>query len=190
MLMRLIVVLLASNNNNPDNKDNTKKKCEAWMRDNMENLIALRSKRGVSILHAAIDAYVFGYPRLPIVRLLVEVGKMDVNVRDISDQTPLHLLSDKVLHRRKSQPTEEETSMAEILINHGAHMDSKDVHGREASNVFSQKFPQWSFNFSLKCLAARAMVKYGVKYEKLPGQLTAFIEEHKARLKQCKTQSK
>ena len=59
-------------------------------------------------------------------------------------------------------------------------MDSLDNTGNEASHAFSRLFPKWSFNFNLKCLAARAIIKHGVQYENIaPKTQLAFIESHK-----------
>ena len=111
-------------------------------------------------------------------RQLVEHGKIDMNVETNNKSTPLHLLLKYA--SRHDQPTEKMIKVAELLIDNGAHRDSVDITGKEASHAFSKKFPQWSFNFNLKCFAARAVLKYRVKYEGVaPKKLIPFIPSHK-----------
>ena len=60
-------------------------------------------------------------------------------------------------------------------------MDMRDIDGNEASGFLSRKFPQWRLSSSLKCLAAKALLRSGYKYKKarLPARLVNFIETHK-----------
>ena len=165
ILPKLIVFLLVSNK---------KRECEVWLREHMSELESLKYDENESILHKVLNMR----PVLPIeptVRFFVEQGKMDVNVENIRRQTPLHLISARVY--RLSYLTKEDLRMAEIMKDNGAHMDAVDVNGSEASS-FLKRFPQWSFNVSLKCLAARAVLKHGISYEKC-ADLIPFIESHK-----------
>ena len=133
-----------------------------------------------SILHLILRMKVGRFSREPIMRLLIEGCKMDVNVENICRETPLHWLSSDVSLLPRRQPTEEMMNIAELLIDNGAHMDSVDICGKEASSTLSQKFPKWSFNVNLKCLAARAILKHGVKYKKVVADTEVdFIESHK-----------
>ena len=178
LLLELIVVLLTSNK---------KHECKTWMREHLSELKSLRDYSGASILHLALIIPIDDYSRVPIVRELVEECKMDVNVENNNRQTPLRLLSLKVLYHKFGQkhsiPLEDMRSIAELFINNGAHMDAVDVYGKEASYLLDHLFPEWSFNFSLKCLAARAILKHGVKYETnervVPEALVKFIKSHK-----------
>ena len=185
LLVQLMVVLLASNQN---------AECKAWIRENFSELVTLKTNTGSSILHhmTNMDRSIGRFPIVPLVRLLVEDCKMDVNVEDNRRATPLHWLSSSAarhvdLCRRK--PTKDMIRIAELLIDNGAHMDSVDNKGKEASCFFSKTFPKWSFNFSLKCLAARALLKHGVRYElqlDMPATVITFIESHKVTpLQQC-----
>ena len=56
-------------------------------------------------------------------------------------------------------------------------MDLVNVHGVEASSYLSVKYQQWSFNSSLECLAAKAIVRHNVLYKEiLPADLVSFIQ--------------
>ena len=170
--LQLIVILLASNK---------KSDCEVWIKENMSELLSLSTHTGDSMLHLIPTIEVGPFDFKPMLRMLVTEGKMDVNVVNKFRQTPLHLLSRRLhfllsFHLR----TEKILGVAELLIDNGAHMDAVDNIGMEASYYLSQRFPKWAFNFSLKCLAARAILKHGVRYEKMPDMLEAFIQSHKA----------
>ena len=173
LLIIVNVVLLGSNK---------KQQCRFWIRDHLSELESVRCTFGTSILHKCMN---FGrFPTERLVRVLVEEGKMDVNIENTRRETPLHWLSTRLYNaeRDKGQktPTEDLMNNAEILINNGAHMDAEDHLGRQASRFFSQRFPQWSFNVSLKCLAAKALLKHGVRYEMCaPKVMIPFIESHK-----------
>ena len=168
LFLLLLLVLMSSNQ---------KDECEAWMRAHMSELKSLRSIKADSILHLIITINDGDLPQEPIVRMLVEEGKMDVNVTNVYRQTPLHWLSSFFLTVAKGRH-QNIIRLAELLINNGAHMDAVDVNGKEASHGFAKGFPQWSFNVNLKCLAARAVIKYG--YEKfVPKTLIPFIQSHK-----------
>ena len=172
-ILQLIVVLLESNR---------KMECEAWIKEHLSTLRSVRNNDGDSILHLAITVPIGGFNRISIVKVLVEKCNMDVNAENRKRQTPLHVLSG-VVWVTSHPPIEKVVGLTELLINNGAHMDSLDVLGNEASHVLSRKFPRWSFNVNLKCLAARAILKHGVKYEEkgLPATLIPFIHTHKRR---------
>ena len=173
MVMLLCVVLLQSNR---------RAECTWWIREYMSALTSIRMNHtGESILHRALNVDVGTFPREPIMRLLVEEGKMDVNLQDNNKQTPLHLVSFSVEFRvfsRKS-PTDEMKQLAELLINAGAHMDLKDSYGNEASNHLHAIRPQYRFNVNLQCLAAKAILKSGVRYQEiLPPDMIPLVDDH------------
>ena len=177
-LIQLMAVLLASNK---------QPQCEVWIREHLSELTSLRIEGAAashSILHQALMTNTGGFPVAPFARLLIEVGKMDVNVENTRKETPFHKLCAKAhfLLPLRSGPTEDEMRIVELLIDNGAHMDSMDDDGLEASWFFSQRFPQFSFNVNLKCLAARAILQHGIRYEKrVPADLVTFIGLHKPR---------
>ena len=173
LILQLIVVLLTSNKRH---------ECEAWVREHSAELMSLRTQNANSILHLVLDIDVGIFHRAPIVSLLVDEFKMDVNVQNVDRETPLHWLSKRVRFFSQNQmPSLDIRRVAGLLIDSGAHMDAVDVSGKEASHPFSRKFPQWSFNFKLSCLAAKAIIKHGVRYErlKLPASVVTFIQSHK-----------
>ena len=173
VLLQLLVVLLASNK---------KSDCERWIREHLSELISLRRGGGNSILHDCLFISVGCFSKEPIRRLFIEEGKMNVNVENIQRDTPLHLLSSLVacFSYRQIKISEGSTRLVDLLIDNGAHMDSVNVDGEEASRYLSQTFPRWSFNFNLKCLAARAILKHGIRYEKIaPVLMIPFIESLK-----------
>ena len=172
LLVQIIVVLLVSN---------MRAQCVAWIQQYLPELKAMRTDIDNSILHLALKTRVGQFSIEPIIRLFVERLKMDVNVKNIMRQTPLHVLSNNVrdLLKKQKKPTDEMMQIAELLIDNGAHMDAMDTNGLEASSVFSKMVPKWSFNSSLKCLAAKAVLKHGIKFDRLPPQLATFVLSHK-----------
>ena len=162
---------------------NQKLDCEAWIQEHLQELHTLRSENGDSLLHVAAERQRRRFPNASFVKLLLEGGQMDVNVVNIKRQTPLHLLcssGDCSKLNSGGKPTEDTMRIAEMLINNGAHMDAVDIYGNEASGVLSKYFPKWTFNFGLKCLAARALIKHGVRYENnyVPAKMIRFIRSH------------
>ena len=155
--------------------------CAGWVKEHLPELKTLRNTSGDSLLHMAAKRPRIGHPRVPFVKLLVEEGEMDVDVVNFRRETPLHLLSFKLFWElRTLRPRGDMIEVSELLINNGAHMDAMDDRGFEASFTLSQNYPKWSFNFKLKCLAARAILKHGVRYEIcMPAKLISFIESHK-----------
>ena len=116
MLMYVSVVLLSSNK---------KHEWEAWIREHLSKLKSLGTATDETILHLAVMSYYVSFPRAPFVKLLVEDGKMDVNVENQLKQTPLHWIvcsEAEVLSDKKTTPVEDFTRIAELLIYNGAHM--------------------------------------------------------------------
>ena len=184
LLAVVMVVLLASNK---------QQECESWIREHLSELTSLRTDKGDSILHLAANSQhinVASFSRAPLARLLIEDGNMDVNVENIIRETPLHMVSSsyEYLQSFQNPPIDDIKRIAELLIDNGAHMDLVDMYGQEASKALSQNFVQWSFNFNLKCLAARAIVKHGIRYNDkairifkrhVPTNIIRFVQYHK-----------
>ena len=165
-------------------QSNKKDECQSWIKEFMPDLKSLRNVYGDTMLHDVIgkcEGVSRCFPILPLVQMLVEEGKMDVNVENNAGRTPLHLLSGVVANVTwmAQEVSEDIKSVAELLINNGAHMDSVDERGREASAGLAKAFPQFSFNANLKCLAAKALIKHGVNLERFkPATLVPFIQSH------------
>ena len=163
------------------------------LREHMQNLKGIRSKNGDSLLHKAAYSTMLiidQVPCRPILRFLIEEGKMNVNVANSKGATPLHMITeqywktDTLLSGYNGEEVDrklnELKSVANLLIYNGAHMDRLDVYGNEASSYLSHKFPQWSMNASLKCLAAKAILRHNLPYKKVvPANLFPFIEVHR-----------
>ena len=159
-------------------KSNKECDCKAWLREHWSELKTMRNEIGDSILHIAAERPSGRYPRTPLIKLLVEEGQLDVNAKNLYKQTPLHLICYNLPDHK--EPTKDMKEAAEVLINSGAHMDVKDYKGNEASHVLSRACPQWSFNFNLKCLAAKVILKHDVGYENVvPLDMINFIQSHK-----------
>ena len=171
MLWCLIKFLLESNK---------KLDCQIWIKEHSSDLQTLRDRGGYSFLHNAVQTH-----QSEIVRLFVEECRMDVNVENNYRQTPLHLLCRYLscLLIAQQKPTQDMERTAELLIENGAHIDAVDVYGTDASRVLSRTFSRWYFNVTLKCLAAKAILKHGIRYEKcvpsLPAEIITIIKTHK-----------
>ena len=172
LLVVLNLVLLASNR---------EPQCKTWIREHMSEITSLKTITGDSILHVILKMRDDFLRKEALVRMLVEEGKMDVNVESPDRATPLHLLSFRLSSLlREQKPTDDFERIAELLIANGAHMDAMDVRGLEASFALPRVSARWAFNFNLKCLAARAILEHGVNYEKIvPKQTKTFILSHK-----------
>ena len=173
-ILQLIVLLLTSNQNS---------ECKAWIRERSSELKSFRAA-GESILHLAMNIRISCFSRVPILSVLIDVVKMDVNVENDRRETPLHLLSHKVSNLLiwGKQPTQDMLDIADLLVDRGAHMDAKHRLGLEASYSLSQTYPKYAFNVNLQCLAAKVILKHGISYEKetVPADVQKFIKSHKA----------
>ena len=170
IILKLLVVLLASNK---------KEETEMWVKRFKSELTCLKTCELNTVLHQVIDIDVNSYTLEPIVKLLLEEGVLDVNVINGERQTPLHMVSHALTAELPCKPDQDLLRVGELLIYHGAHMDVKDSNKIEASEFFSQRFPKYAFKSSLKCLAAKAILSHGIKYEKYcASKQNTFIEEH------------
>ena len=176
-LFNVIVALL---------KSNRALESKAFLREFVQDLKEIRNGNGSSLLHKAANSMmVLDLPPCkPILRFLIEEGDMDVNVLNSKAETPLHIINEEYFVLDKvSSPVvdgwkDDLLTVAKMLIDNGAHMDILDIYGNEASSYLSFKFPEWSMNTSLKCLAAKAILKHNLPYKKLPAKLVSFIELH------------
>ena len=161
-------------------ESNKRLDCETWVKERMSDLKALRDNDCSSLLHIAANIHFE-----PLVRLLVEEGKMDVNVVNSLAATPLHELANTIRYRLFCQKelTQDMERVAELLITNGAHFDLVDDEGMDAYSVLSSAFPRLSSYVNLKCLAANAILKHSAtreRYEKvLPSEMITFVEAHK-----------
>ncbi|ELU05935.1 hypothetical protein CAPTEDRAFT_1709 [Capitella teleta] len=157
------------------------------LRCRVHNLNKIRLVKGRTLLHLALDfqsssigdIFYYKFPNLQVVKLLLSCGA-NVNAVDIGGKnTPLHLCS-KLTHLAEKYKVAE---VAEVLVAHGAHVDACNELGQLASACFSRLPMKLSVppanRVSLKCLAARAVKRNRIPYEReVPATLNSFIELH------------
>ena len=168
-------------------KSNRAMECRTWVKENMAELITFKFEGIGSFVHKVVNPYFYSvyhaeqyYPSIELLTLLVEVGGMNVDAENDKGQTPLHVISEHIRYE-KSQGNvvnDDVQKVCEILIDNGAHMDTKDKRGNEASQEVSKTFPRWAFNKSLQCLAANAILKHQLAYKDKPAKIVKFIELH------------
>ena len=160
-----------------------RKDIEVWLKEHMSELIAFRSDKGDSALHLLTKLCNYRFPKVPIVRLIVEseVGNMNINAQNFRKKTALHFLSEAFRNQANLSVKEQKdlTDSVELIVNNGAHMDMVDVEGREASRGLPKISPRYAFNFSLKCLAAKVIARQGIHNQEIvPKTIVPFIQAH------------
>uniref|UniRef100_A0A182VY73 Sex-determining protein fem-1 n=1 Tax=Anopheles minimus TaxID=112268 RepID=A0A182VY73_9DIPT len=161
--------------------------CTAEMKhqilQSLYDLVSLKivSQTGRTALHLACykDAALVGrYPvcQLPSARLakaLLQVGA-DPNAQDDNGNTPLHLAA-------QSRPCPPE--LAQILLEHGSHLDTRNVDGKTFESLLQNQQLHELVNpikyTRLSCLAARAIKRYAINCQhEIPKCLHAFVDSH------------
>ncbi|XP_053671645.1 protein fem-1 homolog CG6966 isoform X2 [Anopheles nili] len=147
------------------------------------DLVSLKivSQTGRTALHLACykDAALVGrYPvcQLPSARLakaLLQVGA-DPNAQDDNGNTPLHLAA----QARPCPP-----NLAQILLDHGAHLDTKNVDGDTFESLLQNQQLHELVNplkyTRLSCLAARVIKRYAINCQHdIPKCLHVFVDSH------------
>ena len=109
----------------------------------------------------------------------------DVEATDADNNTALHLIVSTAVASQESELSEqarqEMETMIDALLKAGSHADAVNREGVTATHDLSNWWPEFRINnhVSLKCLCARAVRKYGLKYVgEVPTALYAFIEKH------------
>ncbi|KZC08594.1 Protein fem-1 like protein A [Dufourea novaeangliae] len=112
------------------------------------------------------------FPHLGVVKLLLECGA-NVNAMNIKRTTPLHIASSRFNF---------ENSLIKLLLDYGAHIDVVDRTGETPIQmiVSNSAIKMNLANYmSLKCWAARAILKCGIQWTELPVSLHQFVQFHK-----------
>uniref|UniRef100_A0A1L8DB14 Putative ankyrin repeat protein n=1 Tax=Nyssomyia neivai TaxID=330878 RepID=A0A1L8DB14_9DIPT len=112
------------------------------------------------------------FPSLEVVELLLACGA-DVNVRNESKSTPLHIAS---------MPYNFNVRLVHALLEHGAHLDQPNKADDRPMNMISGNPGNeiCLMNYiSLKCLASTVITKYRIPYRnQVPKTLEMFVRQH------------
>ncbi|XP_066581895.1 protein fem-1 homolog C [Prorops nasuta] len=112
------------------------------------------------------------FPHLEVIKLLIECGA-NVNARNASKSTPLHVASDSYNFHN---------SLIKLLLDNGAHIDTPNKAGKTPARLISSN-PLNNVNLmkyvTLRCQAAQAICKYGISSTDLPITLYKFIDLHR-----------
>ena len=142
-----------------------------------------KNRLGSTLLHCSIfpithlSDYICGgfisqFKNCAVVELLLECGA-NVNAVDDEHNTALHLCLKQ--HRKWMK------RIAELLLKNGAHVDMVNFSGDSAAEILTSSLIGWNvLNYvSLKCLAARVVMKYKIPYVgHIPASLESFVQMH------------
>ncbi|XP_023692499.1 protein fem-1 homolog C [Paramormyrops kingsleyae] len=138
-------------------------------------------KNGYSPLHLAVDRNttcvgrypVCKFPSFQVTSILVECGA-DVNCRDQDNNSPLHVAA-----------SNNHPDIMNLLISCGSHFDSTNSFNQTACDLLDEKemarnLIQPINHTTLQCLAARVIVRHGLRYHgNIPIKLEAFVQLHR-----------
>lgn len=114
------------------------------------------------------------FPSLEVVELLLACGA-DVNARNESKSTPLHIAS---------MPYNFNGRLVHTLLENGAHLDQPNRADDRPMNMISANPGNeiYLINYiSLKCLASTVITKYRIPYRnQIPKTLEMFVRQHEA----------
>ncbi len=144
---------------------------------------------GKSLLHLAVDKkssnvseeFYSKFPEKGVVDILVECGSC-LNEFDEERNTPLHICAEALRGLMDESDVKEMENIINCLLQHGAHADARNIHGKMAGEELSKS--TWYKmclvdHVTLKCLAARKIKECQISYEgEVPVSLAPFIELH------------
>ena len=146
-----------------------------------------RSQRGQTLLHLSVtestseidDEFFSPFPSIAVVELLLECGA-NVNAVDDKHNTALHLCSKALRESEINQNSSKSISL--LLLKYEAHVDMINTAGdMAAAQVLASNLVEMNIlNYvSLKCLAARVIMKYEIPYVgHIPASLESFVQMH------------
>ena len=120
------------------------------------------------------------FPCIAVVELLLECGA-NVNAVDDENNTALHFCSEALRDINMKQHRDLIRRIAVLLLKNGAHVDMVNIFGdRAVDSQLSSLMEMNMLDFvSLKCLAARAVMKYKIRYVgHIPASLESFVQMH------------
>ena len=120
------------------------------------------------------------FPSIAVVELLLECG---ANVNDVDNENnlALHKCSEVFRNSKTADYHDVMKRIAELFLRNGAHADMVNMAGNRAvDNLTSSLMGMSILNFvSLRCLSARAVMKYKIPYVgSIPASLESFVQTH------------
>ena len=143
-----------------------------WIQEQRCRLQDFRMPDGETLLH-----FLCASNNPMLMELLAKMGQLDVNTRDNTGKTPLHLISSRCRQLGRMSTPEIE-KMAEILIDNGAHMDLVCNEGKTAAEHLPTRL-QNRLRLNLRCQAAHVIREHNLAYNHIPESLVKFIDSHK-----------
>lgn len=153
------------------------------------NHLSLRTRDGSTLLHLVANAEtpvddfhtknVCQFPCAATARLLIHCGA-DVNSYNRDRNSPLHII---VAHKKLVHDFITQHSIISNLIEAGAHIDCVNDKGETPYDIATTDVTgiilRTQAKLSLKCIAAKVIKKFNLKYEDaVPKSLVSFIEMH------------
>ena len=120
------------------------------------------------------------FPSIAVVELLLECGA-NVNAVDDEHNTALHLCSEAIRNLETKEHHDLINKIAVLLLKNLAHVDMVNMSGNRAADGLTCSLMDMNIHdfVSLKCLAARAIVKYKIQYVgRTLASLESFVQMH------------
>ena len=147
-----------------------------------------KTRMGQTLLHLSVKhctsdiekTFFSQFPSTAVVGLLLECGA-NVNDVDVEQNTALHLCSKAIQNLEMQQHHDSIHRIAVLLLNNGAHLDMINISGDRAEKGLTSCLIEANIqDFDrLKCLAARAIVKYNIPYVgNIHTSLESFVQMH------------
>ena len=146
------------------------------------------TKQRQSLLHLSVKQctsdiegnFFLQFPSIAVVELLLECGA-NVNAVDDEHNTALHLCSQAIMDLEMQPHHDSIHRIAVLLLKNEAHLDIINIWGDRAAKGLTSSLKEMDIqDFDcLKCLAARAIIKYKISYAgHLTTSLESFVQLH------------